>query len=163
MSSRASLARALFVVVVYTATTSALRASAGTEAASQTLPQTPAYLGIAFTVGRDTSSEIGRWLTVQQVTAGGPADRAGVVRGDLIVAIASKSIAVSNDLDQVIELARLPINKPVKLSIVRKGEKRTITLVPEPMSAVMQEHWKAMIDAARREQARQRMNGRQPQ
>ena len=139
-----ALVRALGIVAVCTTAT-----SAPTGAATDTLPQAPAYLGMTFTVGRTTPTGVGKWLTVREVTPGAPADRAGIVRGDLIVAIAGKTIAVTSDLDQIIEIARLPIGKPVKLDIVRKGEKRTVMLVPAPMSAVMRQRWKAMIDGVR--------------
>ena len=63
-----------------------------------------------------------------QVNPGGPADRAGIRRGDVIVALEGTR-AVPRD--QIIERIRSGSGQPIKLTIERDGEEQDVTVVPE--------------------------------
>lgn len=60
---------------------------------------------------------------VADVTAGGPADKAGIKRGDIIVSFDGKKIMEMNDLP--LAVASTQINKTVKVKIIRNGSKKT--------------------------------------
>ena len=62
------------------------------------------------------------------MTRGGPADRAGLMQGDLIVEIAGQTIANIYDYTYALELLRA--DQPVKVIYLRKGERRETTLTP---------------------------------
>jgi serine protease Do len=60
---------------------------------------------------------------VSQVTPGGPADKAGIKRGDVIVSFDGKKIKEMHDLPYIV--ATTPVGKRVSVDVIRKGEKRT--------------------------------------
>ena len=60
--------------------------------------------------------------------AGGPAERAGLQKGDIIIEIAGQSIA--NIYDYTYALDVLRIGEPTKVVYMRAGQRRETTLVP---------------------------------
>jgi serine protease Do len=80
---------------------------------------------IAYNLGlKDTKGVI-----VSYIDEGGPADEAGLKRGDIIIKINDQ--VVKNADDAEIAVADLKIGEEVKLVIIRNGEERTITLIPQ--------------------------------
>jgi hypothetical protein len=67
-------------------------------------------------------------LLLGGVVGGGPAEQAGMAKGDVIVEIAGQSIANIYDYTYALEL--LKINQPVKVVYMRNGERRETTLTP---------------------------------
>jgi len=61
---------------------------------------------------------------VSDVTAGGPADKAGIQRGDVIVSFDGKEIKDSSELPY--RVASTPVGKVVPVEIMRKGQKKTV-------------------------------------
>lgn len=61
---------------------------------------------------------------VGDVPAGGPADKAGIKRGDVIVSFDGKEIKEVKDLPYIV--ASTPVGKNVKVELVRKGRKRSL-------------------------------------
>ena len=61
---------------------------------------------------------------VGDVTAGGPADKAGIKRGDVIVSFDGKEVKESKDLPYLV--ASTPVGKEVNVGIIRAGEKMNI-------------------------------------
>jgi serine protease Do len=61
---------------------------------------------------------------VGDVTAGGPADKAGIRRGDVIVSYEGKEIKELNELPYWV--ASTPVGKVVPVGIIRNGKKKTI-------------------------------------
>ena len=67
-------------------------------------------------------------LLLGGVIGGGPAEQAGLQKGDVIVEIAGQSIANIYDYTYALEL--LKIGQPAKVIYMRGGEKRETTLTP---------------------------------
>lgn len=67
-------------------------------------------------------------LALSGVIGGGPADRAGLQKGDTIVEIAGHPVA--NIYDYTYALDALRIGEPAKVVYLRAGERRETTLVP---------------------------------
>jgi hypothetical protein len=67
-------------------------------------------------------------LRLSGVVGGGPADRAGLQAGDLIVEIAGQAIA--NIYDYTYALDILKIGQPAKVIYLRSGERRETMLIP---------------------------------
>lgn len=63
---------------------------------------------------------------VSDVLEGGPADRAGIQRGDVIISFAGKMIETSNELPFVV--ASTPVGKVVTVVVIRKRQKMTFQL-----------------------------------
>ncbi len=63
------------------------------------------------------------------VKTGGPADKAGVQGGDIIVGLAGQKI--TNIYDYTYALDAIKIGKPTEMIVMRDGKKVTLTIVPE--------------------------------
>jgi hypothetical protein len=88
-----------------------------------------AVAGLRVTTGTipDYATEA-EGLLLGGVTGGGPAEQAGLTKGDLIVEIAGQTIANIYDYTYALELLRA--DQPVTVVYVRDGERRTTTLTP---------------------------------
>jgi hypothetical protein len=75
----------------------------------------------------DYSTEV-KGLLLSGVVGGGPADRAGLQKGDVIVEIAGQTIA--NIYDYTYALDILKIGEPVRVVYVREGRQRETLLTP---------------------------------
>ena len=85
--------------------------------------------GLRVTTGTipDYATEV-KGLLLGGVTGGGPAERAGLTKGDIIVEIAGQTIANIYDYTYALELLR--VNQPVPVVYLRNGERRSTTLTP---------------------------------
>ncbi|MGF7162368.1 serine protease Do [Rhodoligotrophos appendicifer] len=61
---------------------------------------------------------------VAEVTADGPAEKAGIAAGDVIVEFDGKPVAAMRDLPRIV--ANTPINKPVKVIVASNGQRKTL-------------------------------------
>ena len=85
--------------------------------------------GLRVTTGTipDYATEV-KGLLLGGVTGGGPAEQAGLMKGDIIVEIAGQGIANIYDYTYALELLR--VNQPVKVVYLRNGERRETMLTP---------------------------------
>lgn len=83
-----------------------------------------AYLGTI----PDYATEVAG-LKLSGVRAGGPADKAGLKGGDIIVEFAGQKIA--NIYDYTYAMDAVKIGQPVKVVVLRAGERVTLTVTPE--------------------------------
>jgi Zn-dependent M28 family amino/carboxypeptidase len=77
----------------------------------------------------DYASETADGVKLSGVRAGGPADKGGVEGGDVVVELAGQKI--TNIYDYTSALGGLKIGQPVTIVVLRKGERVTLTVVPE--------------------------------
>ncbi len=91
--------------------------------------------GISADMARSLDLAEPRGAIVSQVTEDGPAERAGVEQGDVILSLDGKPIDSSNALRNAV--ARLAPGTKVKLDLVRDGTRRSLTvaLVERPANA----------------------------
>ena len=61
---------------------------------------------------------------VADVVEGGPAEKAGIKRGDVIVTFDGNDISESNDLPYIV--ASTPVGKTVTVEVIRKGQRKSI-------------------------------------
>ena len=71
-------------------------------------------------------------LLLGGVVGGGPAEQAGLQKGDIIVEIAGQSIANIYDYTYALEL--LKVGQPASVSYMRNGERRQTTLTPTALT-----------------------------
>jgi C-terminal processing protease CtpA/Prc len=85
--------------------------------------------GVRVTTGTipDYSTDA-KGLLLSGVIGGGPADQAGLQKGDIIVEIAGKSITNIYDYTYALEL--LKVGEPVKVAYQRNGERKETMLTP---------------------------------
>jgi S1-C subfamily serine protease len=96
-----------------------------------------AYLGLAMTPGPVPAAwreRLGRktGLLVAQVVAGGPADRAGLRAGDLLLTVGGKPVAVSQDLQR--QMFSDAIGQPLSITVMRNGA--LVDVIAEPTELV---------------------------
>src|SRR5512142_355338 len=96
-----------------------------------------AYLGLAMMPGpvpANWRERLGRktGLLVAQVVAGGPADRAGLRQGDLLLTVAGHPVAVSQDLQRL--MFSEAIGKPLAITVMRNGA--LVDVIAEPSELV---------------------------
>jgi len=91
--------------------------------------QTPSRTGLRVFTGTvpDYTAEV-KGLLLGGVVAGGPAEKAGLQKGDLIVEIAGQSITNIYDYTYALEL--LKIDQPVRVVYTRDGKRIETTLTP---------------------------------
>ena len=75
-----------------------------------------AYLGV------EVSTIVGGGVLVQSVQRNGPADRAGIHPGDVIVALGTKATPTAEEL--ALALTQLKPGQRVKVTLVRRGGQR---------------------------------------
>ena len=96
-----------------------------------------AYLGLAMMPGPVPAAwreRLGRktGLLVAQVVAGGPADRAGLRAGDLLLTVAGKPVAASQDLQR--QMFSEAIGQPLAITVMRNGA--LVDVIAEPTELV---------------------------
>jgi S1-C subfamily serine protease len=96
-----------------------------------------AQLGIAVAprpLAPPVAARLGRrrGIEVVQVIEGGAAARAGVQPGDLLLAVDGVAVEDATDLQRLMVGER--IGKPLRATVLRDGDERTITLVPEELA-----------------------------
>jgi hypothetical protein len=96
------------------------------EQSSQTVSRTGSRI---FTGTIPDYTAEAKGLLLGGVVGGGPAERAGLTKGDVIVEISGQSIA--NIYDYTFALDLLRIGQPVKVVYMRGGTRRETTLTPE--------------------------------
>lgn len=67
-------------------------------------------------------------VLIMGVEPGGPAEKAGLVEGDLIVAVCDRPIATIDDLHALLTFER--IGTPLELTLIREDERRHVAIVP---------------------------------
>jgi len=72
-----------------------------------------------------------RAIAVLDVVEGGPADRAGIHVGDVLVALDERPLADATDLQRLMVAER--IGRPLRASVLRAGELTDRTIVPTPL------------------------------
>jgi S1-C subfamily serine protease len=96
-----------------------------------------AYLGLAMTPGPVPAGwreRLGRktGLLVAEVVAGGPAARAGLRQGDLLLTVAGKPVAVAQDLQRL--MFSEAIGRPLAITVMRNGA--LVDVIAEPSELV---------------------------
>lgn len=87
------------------------------------------YIGVAIQeVTRDLAKALGlkdpKGALVGDVVQGGPADRAGIKRGDVITAFGGKRVQSGNDLPLIV--GNSPVGKTAPVTIIREGKEMTV-------------------------------------
>jgi serine protease Do len=91
---------------------------------------TRGYLGVSIqSISPDLTTalklEDGKGVLVADVVAGGPAEKAGIKRGDVIVSFDGKAVHDSHDLPAMV--AATPVNNEVTVVVIRDGKERQLS------------------------------------
>ena len=91
-------------------------------------------IGVSLDLVRDGNGASAPGALVVAVQAGGPADRAGLRRGDVIVAAGPRSVQTPADLVQAVEASGVGVALP--LTLRRGGQEVSIAVVPMDLRQV---------------------------
>lgn len=94
-----------------------------------------AYVGVGVTI---MLREDGTGIDITKVTAGGPAEKAGILVGDILIAADGQSVLVDG-LDQTQELVRGEKGTTVSLTVLRDGQELTFEVVRDEIQSVVAE------------------------
>ena len=78
--------------------------------------------GVAAALGIDRN----RGELIRAVTPGGPAARAGVQQGDVVISVAGQPVTADQTLAYLV--SRQPIGSRIPLEIIRQGQRRTVSV-----------------------------------
>ena len=129
--------------------------SAGAAEVQRADPR-PAQLGMFLSVHHGGSPAApSTWLRVEQVAPGAAAERGGLRAGDIITELNGEPVS-RDEVDLLLTMAKLEIDKPAVFTVFRGSQRQTITVLPTRMSAAQYEQWKvslAMLQAQRAQRA----------
>jgi S1-C subfamily serine protease len=76
------------------------------------------------------SNDLAQGAQVRNVTAGGPADKAGIKENDVVVKVGDRAVADADEF--VVAVRQLAIGKDAPIEVIRDGRKVTLTVNPAP-------------------------------
>jgi len=85
-------------------------------------------LPISRALARANQLAISSAVRVASIEGNSPAERAGLEQGDIVYAMGGAAVAGIDDMHRILNEER--INLPVEVSLIRKGERRTVSLTP---------------------------------
>jgi len=94
----------------------------------------PGSTGAQLGIDRDHAT------LITHVISGGPADRAGVRRFDVVVEINGRTDASESDFRRAIRSTR--DGDPLDIVVMREGQRVSLTITPEPRNASRSDSWR---------------------
>lgn len=94
----------------------------------RTAAQSTGYLGIGGTIAPLRRPDAAFGVVITAVEEGSPADRAGLIVGDVVIAVGSVPITDEESLPGAV--LRMVPGEPVEIHVLRGGDPRTFTVVP---------------------------------
>jgi S1-C subfamily serine protease len=79
---------------------------------------------------RSVSSALATGAQVANVTAGGPAEKGGILENDVIVKVGGRTVADADEFAVVVR--HLTIGQPAPIEVVRGGQHVIVTVTPDP-------------------------------
>jgi serine protease Do len=94
-----------------------------------------AMIGVGLDAARGSSGDQAPGAVVRSVMPNGPAARAGLRPGDLIVAVGDQAVRDPAQLTQLVE--RNGVGRPMQLRVQRQGQSLTLQVTPVELSTLM--------------------------
>ena len=79
---------------------------------------------------RSVSNDLASGAQIANVTAGGPADKAGIKENDVVVKVGNRKVADADEF--VVATRQLPIGQDSPIEVMREGRKVTLMVDPTP-------------------------------
>ncbi|TRW79312.1 trypsin-like serine protease [Mycolicibacterium sp. 018/SC-01/001] len=77
---------------------------------------------------RSVSNDVSKGAQIANVTAGGPAERAGILENDVVVKVGDRDVADADEF--VVAVRQLKIGEPAPIEVMRDGRRVTLTVTP---------------------------------
>jgi Periplasmic protease len=114
-----------------------------------TVGDCPGWLGLGFRYQPPAHGHIDGWMYVQRLAPGGPAERGGLVAGDVITAIDGQPIRYLDDLSLLQRLSRIVGGQIVHVTIRRVTRATTANVTAGTASKEQCVAWCQSFDMAR--------------
>ena len=79
---------------------------------------------------RSVSNDLASGAQIANVTAGGPADKAGIKENDVVVKVGNRNVADADEF--VVAVRQLPLGQDSPIEVMREGRKVTVMVNPAP-------------------------------
>ena len=79
---------------------------------------------------RSVSNDLASGAQIANVTAGGPADKAGIKENDVVVKVGDRTVADADEF--VVAVRQLPLGQDSPIEVMREGRKVTLMVNPAP-------------------------------
>ncbi|MGE2736743.1 serine protease HtrA [Mycolicibacterium vaccae] len=79
---------------------------------------------------RSVSNDVANGAQIANVTAGGPAEQAGILENDVVVKVGDRNVADADEF--VVAVRQLKIGEPAPIEVVRDGRRVTLMVTPNP-------------------------------
>lgn len=103
---------------------------------------------IGLSVRWDTSAQQ-RYVIVNRVTPGGPAAKAGLQPGDIILTINRRDLSIFDDLEFLLYVAEQKPGTQMPIVFVRAGKRQSGLIVVKDMPPDIRPKWEAGVAQAR--------------
>ena len=128
-----------------------------TAVAAEKIAARPGWLGFGFvSPSNRCANQPVRALIVRRVAPGGPAEEAGLVAGDVIVAMQGKKIEFRSDAEALEALSHVHAGERLVLDVVRGQRKDTITIRAAEMDDDQLALWNRNFEMARQRDAKRK-------
>lgn len=109
----------------------------------------PGWLGLGFLYQPPTHAHLDGWMYVQRLAPAGPAERAGLVPGDVITTIDGQAIRYVDELSLLQRLSRFSGGAVIHLT-VRRGTRTVLANITAATASKEQcAAWRLSFDTAR--------------
>jgi S1-C subfamily serine protease len=88
-------------------------------------------IGVGLDMARSPQGIVTEGALIASVAPGGPADRGGLRKGDVIVAVAGKPVRSPADVISAVEVAG--VGRPLNISLTRGGVSQQLQVVPQDL------------------------------
>ena len=79
---------------------------------------------------RSVNNDLASGAQIANVTAGGPADKAGIKENDVVVKVGNRTVADADEF--VVAVRQLPLGQDSPIEVMREGRKVTLMVNPAP-------------------------------
>jgi S1-C subfamily serine protease len=117
-------------------------------AAAQQAPKPLAWLGMGYTWMDSSAGR--RAMKIQKVTAGSPAERAGLRPGDVVTMVQDGPVDFGDDLDFLLFLQQRKPGERLTFGVLRDGRVVRVPIVLAVMPDEARPKWERALETARR-------------
>jgi S1-C subfamily serine protease len=109
---------------------------ANAVSAAMVPPTRPGWLGLGFTyhVNARSAGDVNGWMLVEEVSIGGPAQRAGLRAQDVIVAIDGHPLRFDGERAVLDYLGHIRPHQQIVLATIRIHERRVVRVIAAEMT-----------------------------
>ncbi len=149
--------RATVLLTVVLSLISSLGWASDPPASGDAVPDRPASFGFVCSLEKGSGEDSAqRWLLVREIVPGGPADQAGLKPGDRIIGIEGEPVRFRSGVELLEGLAANPPGREVRFEVLRDDARLDLIIVPDEMSEVQAERWKAILEKVRADEKKPR-------